>query len=514
MQTLVYTIVLTDKIVKPAFILRAENLGIEITGNWEFIPSVLAIKATKEQFNQIRTDSAIKSIELEQRASTCTVQNLADIQDHTDNWGLDRIDQTSPVLDSSYSYTRSASNVDAYVVDTGIKKDHEEFGGRVTFLYDSVQEPGLPDAEDGNGHGTHVAATLGGATYGVAKHVKIYAVKVLSSEGRGFTSHILNGLEAVHNHHNAKNTPTFTRPSVVNMSLSFATIVPVIDLAIEALIDVGIVVCVAAGNSTIAADTISPASVPGAITVGAIGTTGLEDYFAGFSNYGAAIDINAPGVDIVSAYSKRSLFTSVAHTSQTENRLGIIGTGQTVFEISITVGYDSSPFVKIGTASNPTLLLDAGPSGSNRPHIITQGRKSTFTLNVPFTTSEELIAIVDKQGASAGSLGIDINVSSKSANRRYNGTSMASPHVAGVTALRLQEETNGPSTSGEVAVIHDWVSNGSTSVISSLPANTTNKIVNTPYIIANNIEWLTSSGRLISVDEETYVNTTVSAEYV
>ncbi|SCE70643.1 Peptidase inhibitor I9 [Micromonospora haikouensis] len=207
-------------------------------------------------------------------------------QTNPPSWGLDRIDQTTPALTKSYTYP-SSSGVTAYIIDSGININHQDFGGRASSGFDAVDGG---DAADCNGHGTHVAGTVGGTTYGVAKDVDLVAVRVLDCEGYGSTEGVVAGIDWVTN--NAQ------QPAVANMSLG-GDVDPVLDDAIATSIGQGITYVVAAGNEADDACAYSPARAPAAITVGA---TDRVDMMAGFSNYGTCLDTFAPGVGITSAW--------------------------------------------------------------------------------------------------------------------------------------------------------------------------------------------------------------------
>ncbi|KAG8787493.1 subtilisin-like serine protease [Serendipita sp. 405] len=190
----------------------------------------------------------------------------------------------------TYSYSAPAGDgVDIYIVDTGVNTEHEEFEGRATFGYAAA---GMAKA-DGNGHGTHCAGSAAGKTYGVAKKANIIAVKVLQDNGQGATSDIIAGLQWVVT--NAKSTG---RPSIGSMSLGGEKS-DALDQAVSAAIKAGVPFVVAAGNSNVDAAQTSPARVADAITVGA---SDIANNKAEFSNFGAAVDIFAPGVDITSAW--------------------------------------------------------------------------------------------------------------------------------------------------------------------------------------------------------------------
>ncbi|MFC8848172.1 S8 family peptidase [Micromonospora sp. NPDC057141] len=219
-------------------------------------------------------------------------------------WGLDRTDQAALPLSSSYNYTSAGTGVTAYVIDTGIKTTHNDFGGQAVDGYDAVDNA-LP-AADCNGHGTHVAGTVGGTSYGVAKDVKLVAVRVLNCRGRGTNAGVIGGVNWVTSDHQAG------QPAVANMSLGGGANSS-LDTAVANSIADGVTYAVAAGNSNANACSSSPAAVPTAITVGA---TQSNDARASFSNYGTCLDIFAPGVDVLSAwYSSNTATNTISGTS-------------------------------------------------------------------------------------------------------------------------------------------------------------------------------------------------------
>ncbi len=202
-------------------------------------------------------------------------------------WGLDRIDQVQRPLDGTYTYPGTAANVTAYVLDTGVRLTHGEFGGRARSGYDFVDND--TDASDCHGHGTHVAGTVGGSTYGVAKSVNIVSVRVLDCNGSGSYSGIIAGIDWV--------TANAQKPAVVNLSLG-GSASPALDQAVRNSIASGVTYAIAAGNEGADACGISPARAAEAITVGA---TDAGDVRASFSNYGSCVDLFGPGVAITSA---------------------------------------------------------------------------------------------------------------------------------------------------------------------------------------------------------------------
>ncbi|WP_411081210.1 S8 family peptidase [Streptomyces sp. cmx-18-6] len=210
-------------------------------------------------------------------------------QDNPPSWGLDRVDQTETAGDNAYTYPDSAGEgVTAYVIDTGVRVTHSDFEGRAASGFDAVDND--DDADDGNGHGTHVAGTIAGASHGVAKKAKIVGVRVLDDNGSGTTEQVIAGIDWV--------TANASGPSVANMSLGGGAD-PALDAAVQKAIAAGITFGVAAGNESTDAGKGSPARVPEAITV-ASSTEGDEQ--SSFSNYGSIVDIYAPGSDITSTW--------------------------------------------------------------------------------------------------------------------------------------------------------------------------------------------------------------------
>ncbi|MES5822506.1 S8 family peptidase [Streptomyces sp. RG80] len=245
---------------------------------------------------RLAADPAVASVEQNQRVHVDATQTSAP-------WGLDRIDQAALPLSGTYTYPDTAgAGVTAYVIDTGVRITHSQISGRASYGYDAVD--GDTTASDGNGHGTHVATTIAGSTYGVAKQAKIVAVRVLDNAGSGTTAGVIAGIDWVTDNHSG--------PSVANLSLG-GSASTTLDTAVRNSIASGVTYAVAAGNSSANASSYSPARVTEAITVGATTST---DARASYSNYGSVLDIFAPGSSITAGwYTSDTATNTISGTS-------------------------------------------------------------------------------------------------------------------------------------------------------------------------------------------------------
>ncbi len=245
-------------------------------------------RLTPAQLAAVRADPRVAYVEADRTVSISTTQTNA-------TWGLDRIDQRARPLSTTYTYFNTGAGVRAYIIDTGIRFSHSQFGGRATSGFDAIDGG---SADDCNGHGTHVAGTVGGSTYGVAKSVSLIGVRVLGCNGSGSTSGVIAGVNWVAANHST--------PAVANMSLGGGASTA-LDDAVRSAIASGVTFAIAAGNSNANACNSSPARVAQALTVGSTTNT---DARSSFSNFGVCLDLFAPGSSITSAWSTSNTATN------------------------------------------------------------------------------------------------------------------------------------------------------------------------------------------------------------
>lgn len=257
----------------------AQDVGATVHERYSSALNGFSASMDDSAVDELRADPRVAYVQADQRV------HATDTQSPTPSWGLDRVDQAELPADDSYTYNETGAGVTAYIIDTGINAEHQDFGDRVGEGFTSVGDT----TDDQNGHGTHVAGTVGGKKYGLAKGVALEPVRVLDKDGSGSTSGVVKGIDWV--------TQNADGPAVANMSLG-GPADPALDEAVEGAIGGGVTFSVAAGNDYGAdACESSPADVPAALTVA---STADDDAASDFTNGGSCVDLAAPGTDITS----------------------------------------------------------------------------------------------------------------------------------------------------------------------------------------------------------------------
>ncbi len=321
---------------------RARDDGGVVVRELDSVGGYVA-RLTAAELREVRQDPSVAYVEQDSVVRVSQTQSPA-------TWGLDRIDQRTLPLTNSYTYNSTGAGVRAYIIDTGLNSGHREFTGRTA---PGFSADGLTTT-DCHGHGTHVAGTVGGTTYGVAKAATIVPVKVLNCAGSGLNSDVIAGMDWV-----ARNA---SGPSVANMSLgggaSQAT-----DDAVARMTAAGVTVAVAAGNETQNACNVSPARAPSAITTGATTST---DAAASYSNFGPCVDVFAPGSSITSAWWTTSTSTNtISGTSMASPHVAGVAAlylqghpSASPSQVTAAITGGATPGVVTGAGSgSPNLLL-------------------------------------------------------------------------------------------------------------------------------------------------------------
>lgn len=353
-----YIVVLRDDLVASASVSAiaaemATTYGGELLYTYDAALNGFAIKFAEERSaNAVSSLTQDERVELVEQDSTVSIadETMVNLTQSGATWGLDRIDQRARPLSGTFTYNKTGAGVRVYIIDTGIRTAHSEFGGRATYGFDAVDNT-LP-ADDCNGHGTHVAGTVGGSTYGVAKGVSLIAVRVLNCSGSGSNSQVIAGINWVTTNH--------IKPAVVNMSLG-GSASSVLDAAVQNSINRGITYAVAAGNSNANACNYSPARVGAAITVGATTST---DARASYSNWGTCLDLFGPGSSITSAwYTSNTAINTISGTSMATPHVA----GVAALYLQGTSGVTPATVASaLTTLSTPNVVTSRGTGSPNR----------------------------------------------------------------------------------------------------------------------------------------------------
>ncbi len=324
-----------------------------------------SVEMSADAARDLSRDDRVKYVEEDTLVTAAATQTGA-------IWALDRIDQRNLPLQGNYSYSSTGTGVNAYVIDSGIRATHTDFGGRVQPGFDAFD-----DGQNGNdchGHGTHVAGTIGSATYGVAKNTTLYPVRVLNCIGQGSASSIIAGVDWV--------TANHVKPAVANISLTANAYVISVNDALDGSISAGVIYVVAAANHAGNACDYSPGSAPNAITVGA---TGDLDQRAGYSNYGACVDIFAPGHGITS--------TGIASDTATAVKNG------TSMSSPLAAGV-AALFLETNPTASPAEVTNAIKGGAT-PWLITnvgEGSPNLLLFSLVTATAEPITGVSPSGG--------------------------------------------------------------------------------------------------------------------
>ncbi|MEU5220303.1 S8 family peptidase [Streptomyces sp. NPDC020807] len=376
----------------------AAKFGAKIERTYTSALNGYAVELSEAQAKKLAADPAVKSV----------VQNRVFTVDTTQpsppSWGLDRIDQKALPLNQSYTYPDSAGQgVTAYIIDTGVRISHTDFGGRAFNGYDAIDNDNV--AQDGHGHGTHVAGTVGGTSYGVAKKAKIVGVRVLNNQGSGTTAQVVAGIDWV--------TRNAVKPAVANMSLG-GGVDSALDTAVKNSIASGVTYAVAAGNDNSNASNYSPARVAEAITVGSTTNT---DARSSFSNYGSILDIFAPGSNITSSWGTGDTATNtISGTSMATPHVAGAAALYLADNPTATPAQVSTALVN---AATPNVVTSPGTGSPNRLLYVGGGTTTPpgprFENTADFaiadnTTVESPVTVSGVSGNAPATLQVPVNI--------------------------------------------------------------------------------------------------------
>ncbi len=337
-----YIVVLKDGAALAPARSAAKAAGGEIRASYGKALNGFAATLSSTELSKVRANPAVDYVEADRVVKASATQSPA-------TWGLDRIDQRNLPLSNSYTYNQDGTGVTVYIIDTGIRTTHSEFEGRASSGFDAVDGGA---ADDCNGHGTHVAGTVGSKTYGVAKKVSLVAVRVLDCGGSGSTAGVINGINWVTNNHAAR--------AAANMSLGGGASAS-LDTAVRNSIAAGVTYALAAGNETTDACTRSPARTAEAITVGSTTNT---DAKSSFSNYGSCVDIFAPGSNITSTWNTSDSATNtISGTSMATPH--VAGAAALYLQANPTASPQAVRDALVASATQG-VVSNPGPSSPNR----------------------------------------------------------------------------------------------------------------------------------------------------
>jgi len=425
-----------------------------------------AVELSEKKALKLAEDARVEYVQEDGEVSIDDTQTGA-------TWGLDRIDQRDLPLSTTYSWNAAGAGVKAYIIDTGIRTTHAEFGGRAIDGYDSVD--GALPADDCHGHGTHVSGTVGGATWGVAKGVTLVAVRVLNCAGSGTESQVIAGVDWVTADHLAG------QPAVANMSLGGSGLLT-LDEAVRRSITSGVTYVIASGNSEADACTFSPARVTEAITVNA---STSSDARASFSNWGTCTDIFAPGEFITSAW----------HTSD--------GATNTISGTSMAtphVAGAAALYLSTDTTASPLAVFTALRDNGTPNKITNPGAGSPNLLLYTFFIGGGPPPTISGFAPASGPVGTVVRIDGSDFDGafsvRFNGKTAA---FTVVTSSQIDATVPNCQSSGLISVTNasgTAISSGAFTVVDCPTAQ--QLLLNPGFELGNNGAWTSTAGVIVN----------------